>query len=435
MKKIITWHDYAQPTGQANIAKHLLKGLTSHAEVHTVAINYTKDAFEKVDGYTHFVYPTQAHDYLGLDLLEELVTTHQPDSILLMHDAYNISLIIDLLRKASPNSKIITYFPVTAAPFSLAWQAAVLDADEAYTFNYWGKHVVDYVLGPTHLQVLTAGVDHETFGPLPKKQVRKLRKENNWEKTFTLVNANRYAPEKNIASTLRAYSMLIKGYLYCDQCDHVTTVNQPCCELCQRPAEQLVATPKFADDMCLYLHMNTQETSMGPFIGNSLPNLVLAAGLEQEDLAQGRLQLYGGNIYQDQLEESWVNQLYNAANIMVNTSFGEATGLTILEANATGTPTLAVNAGGTSEYMPLQSEFLIKPKAVVTLPQDNAYSRPVTDELHLMQLIMTAYQNWVDNNKEKLFYPPLVKISKSDFSWGDKRLVIQTSLLSPPTKR
>ena len=138
------------------------------------------------------------------------------------------------------------------------------------------------------------------------------------------------------------------------------------------PKEDIIETVEHnRKDVFYYLHMMPQEASMGPGRANLLQNHLINAGFSDED-ANSILGMNAANIYNDEVSEGQLNQIYNAANLNVSSTLGEGCGLSLLESAATGTPSIAPRNSAIPEVLNGTGE-LIQNTALMNQALDNGH--------------------------------------------------------------
>ena len=416
--KLVAWCDFIIPTGFGNVAKHLMRDMHEHFEVDIVGINYRGK--QKYDTSKYFVYPTStmSRDYLGTDILKDVVQEQKPDVIFLFQDIFHISKVIEELRNISPKSKIVVYFPVDGGPMSMSWYNALIKSDKIFVYTEWSKDVIkDTYIVDKDLTTLYHGVDQDVFYPLEDNEIMDLKKDNGWEGKFVISNVNRFQPRKAITTSIRAYSMFAKGFRLCMDCNHHMPINRNRCELCR--STNLKDRKSDVDDTMLYLHMMPQEPSMGKGQANSLQNHLLNAGFKNEDIGK-ILSVNGANIYGGDVPESRVNEIYNMSNVNYTTSLGEGCGLSLIESAATGTPSIAPYNSAIPEMIE-DTGWLCDNKAIISQANDNGFFRPLVDEWKVVQALKDAYKKWQKSSGEITKKQECIDLVNRKFQWDDKR--------------
>lgn len=445
-KKLLVWCDFLVPTGFGNVAKNLLEDMHKYYDVCIVGINYQGN--DRYDTSKYFVYPVTREDMLGMRKLPMIVKKENPDLIFLFQDIFHLSEMIKPVREAaSVDTKIIAYFPVDGAPFSMAWGNIfskmfknVTDGkiggaemsgkfgwqelsavDEVITYSDWAIDVIkDRFPGIEHdVHKLYHGVDPDTFYQLPTPQVKAIRQRLNWTNKFVAINVNRYQPRKLIPFTVRAFSMFAKGYKVC-KCGNHMPIDRVKCDLNMCPESDIIEeNAKTKDDVYLYLHMMPKEMSMGPGKANLLQNHIINAGFDDGDINR-ILALNSANIYGGGVPDSFINELYNACNVNITSTLGEGAGLSLIEAASAGTPSIAPKNSAIPEQL-RGTGHLIENKSLVNMALDNGHLRPVVDCWGMVQALEVEYKKWQEADEDKVVDQSCLDNIKDNFQWGDKR--------------
>lgn len=422
--KLLAWCDFVAPTGFGNVAKNLLRDMYKDYEVSIVGINYRGD--QKYDNQKYFVYSTTNEDALGVKKLFKAAKTEQPDLIFLFQDIFNITSVIDELKKLAPKAKIVTYFPIDGGPLSVTWANVLNQSDVVITYTDWAismlKETFPDFKKPIHK--LYHGVDINVFRPISKIEISSLRKSLEWTDKFVVINVNRFQPRKGIPITIRAFSFFAKGYKKCRVCGHVMPLNVIRCELNGCPVDQLEEYHNPKKDVMLYLHMHPSEISMGGNGTNLLQNHMMAHGFTGEDNFN-IIALNGKNIYGGEVSEHELNKIYNIANLNVSTTFGEGCGLSLLESQAAGTPSVAPNNSAIPEMLN-GTGTLVKNIAMYSQAHDNAFIRPIVDPFEFYLTLEKYYKEWKESGEEKVRYEAGIENIKQNFLWDDKRELLRS---------
>ena len=417
--KILIWSDFIAPTGFANVAKNLFDELHKYYQVSIVGINYHGD--RKYDTDKYFVYSVSRDDMLGIKRLPAIIKRENPDILFLFQDIFYISDHIKNFKKAlKPEAKTIIYFPVDGAPFSFAWKDTFQEADAIITYSDWAIETIKDRTDVTQkIHKLYHGVDTNIFKPLKEEEVKQIRKSLKWTNKFVAININRFQPRKAIPLSARAFSLFAKGYKTC-KCGNRMPLDRKKCDLNMCPKEDIIETVEHnRKDVFYYLHMMPQEASMGPGRANLLQNHLINAGFSDED-ANSILGMNAANIYNDEVSEEQLNQIYNAANLNVSSTLGEGCGLSLLESAATGTPSIAPRNSAIPEVLNGTGE-LIQNTALMNQALDNGHLRPTVDVWEMSQAWERAYIRWKDSGEELTKDQDCIDNIYNNFLWQDKR--------------
>ncbi len=440
-KKLLCWCDFGVPTGFANVALNLLDDMHEEYEVRIVSINFHGDTY--IDPSKYYCYSVSREDMLGIRRLPKIIKDYKPDLIFLFQDIFHISDLIEKLRNEVlndlPDTKVVAYFPVDGAPFSVAWGNVLGNifkdgkdtgkpyVDTLVTYSDWAidtiKDRFPNVNRPIHK--LYHGVNLDTFKLLPMDEINRLRTEYKWAGKFVVSNVNRFQPRKAIPLSARAFSMFAKGYKVC-KCGNHMPLDRKKCDLNMCPAEDIVVQEvRDRRDVFYYLHMMPAEPTMGPGRANLLQNHLLNAGFTDQDVPDGEhdgiIGINARNIYAGHVSPEDVNMIYNASNINISSTLGEGCGLSFLEAAASGTPSIAPKNSAVPEMLH-DTGHLILNENLMNQAMDNAHLRPVVSSWEMVKALDIEYERWKKNaNGGKEIRQECIDNIKENFLWEDKR--------------
>jgi glycosyltransferase involved in cell wall biosynthesis len=417
--KLFAWCDFLVPTGFGNVAGNLLNDMHKYFDVTVLGINYHGD--KKYDTNKYFVYPVSRDDMLGMKRLPHLIRQEAPDIIFLFQDIFHISDIIDTIRKTvDPRTKIVTYFPVDGNPFSKAWGNVFKAADINITYTDWAVRTIKETFPESgDIYKLYHGVDTNIYKPLEMSEIKKHRASFGWTNKFTAINVNRFQPRKAIPFSIRAFSLFAKGYKKC-KCGNIYPFHKKFCDLNMCGPEDVVEKEKrYRTDVHLYLHMMASEPSMGPGRVNILQNHVLNAGFTDEDLVNGMISINAAQIYSGAITNEMVNQMYNAANVNINSTLGEGCGLSLIESMATGTPSIAPKNSAIPEMLG-DTGHIIPNVGLMNQAMDSGHMRPIVDIWKFTMALEKEYQKWKESGKEKIIDQKCIDRVNKEFLWKDK---------------
>jgi glycosyltransferase involved in cell wall biosynthesis len=417
--KLLIWSDFVAPTGFANVAKNLFDDLHKEFQVSIVGINYHGD--RKYDTDKYFVYSVSRDDMLGIKRLPSIIKRENPDVLLLFQDIFYISDNIKKFKESlKKEAKTVIYFPVDGSPFSVAWKDAFTEADAIITYSDWAIRTIrDKVETNKKIHKLYHGVNTDVFKPLDKQLILNIRKSLKWEGKFVAININRFQPRKAIPLSARAFSMFAKGYKVC-KCGQHMPLDRSSCDLNMCPPEDIVDIVEHnRKDVFLYLHMMPQEASMGPGRANLLQNHLINAGFEDSD-ANTILGMNNSNIYNHEITEEQLNQIYNAANINISSTLGEGCGLSLLESAATGTPSIAPRNSAIPEVLNGTGK-MINNVGLMNQALDNGHLRPIVDPWLMAKAWEEEYLKWKELGEEKTIDQACLDNINNKFLWQDKR--------------
>jgi glycosyltransferase involved in cell wall biosynthesis len=431
--KLLVWCDFLVATGFGNVAKNLLDTLHKEYDVYVLGINNRGEVVYDTSKY--FVFPVDSSDLLGLKKLPRIVDKVKPDIIFLFQDIFHISDLIEALRKqVGFDTKIVSYFPVDGAPANLAWQNVLDFSDAVVTYTDWAIKVIrDRFPGykDTPIHKLYHGVDLKTFFPKKADEITGLRKTFGWTNKFTVANVNRFQPRKFISGTARAFSMFAKGYKLNPENGHMMPLDRNRCEL--SGSTDLETHERNLSDVFLYLHMNTAEQIMGPGRANMLQAHLLNANFQDRDVNK-ILGLNGRNVYSGEIPDSFINDIYNAANVNISSTIGEGCGLSLIESAATGTPSIAPNNSAIPEMLGTTGH-LIKNSAVFNMALDNGHWRPIVDCGDIVRALDIEYKRWKEGKVDKEIRTECIEFINKNFLWKDKVDLLKKIFVDTKTQK
>lgn len=319
-------------SGFGIVARNVLKELekTGKYLIDVIGINHFGD-FYNTETYPYRIYPAMPQGYndlygrprlvqslLGHDLWVkgpwDFVFTLQ-DSFILETVAPTIASLRQQYKEKLPPEWLfqwIGYWPVDAELKENWVTNSIAKANFPVAYTEYGKRemvkIDDFRNPPGELgmkdkvRVIPHGVDSSVFHPLPEAERKEFRRHffqklGVTDNTFVVTNVNRNQPRKDLARTMLAFREFKK----------------------RRP------------DSILYLHAKVQDA------GGSLQEIARAVGLEANKDWSVPNDFNENQGYPIEM----INQIYNAADLVVSTTLGEGWGLSLTEAMAAGKPVLA----------------------------------------------------------------------------------------------
>lgn len=357
------------PTGFGRVFQGLLPHLAAHYDVHHFGHNYHG---QLVDGPWRIYPNTEPIDVFGLRRMNELIDELAPELILLVHDPWNISHFLRALGARQGNRKVVVYCPVDARilkPEVLAWVPAV---SRVVTYTQFGKRIMESCLngigiGGAAIAVIPHGTSTDLFYPYDgearsgtraaRERLRALLEVP--EDSFVVLNASRNQPRKRIDISVQGFAEFARD----------------------KPAE-----------VRLMLHMGWRE------VGWDVRSLAAEAGMGD------RLLLTAKGEEHPALSDRWMNLIYNACDVGMNTAAAEGWGLASFEHAATGAAQLVPRHGGCAEIWdghaamldPVRREPLGKVlEASFVSPKQVASALEVLyrDESYRRSMARKAYEN------------------------------------------
>ena len=416
------------PTGFGIVAKNLLQNAHIDFDVNILGIN--EFGSHKYDPEKWFIFPVSEMDPMGFKRIENVLKENPPDIIWLFQDIFHIQTILPTIKKVCPKIPIVTYFPVDGTPFNGAWQIPFLPGmvQQHITFSQFAVDAIydrfPYLKSDvTHRQLIKImyhGCDINTFKLLSKNEIREIRKRLGWKDKFVAINVNRFQPRKILPLTLRAFSLISHGYKKC-KCGNYYLASKRVCDLNGCGPQQVKEEVAAKSDVAIYLHCNSSERTMGPPKANILEAHALNAGYGDADLNKTFFYVQNRNIIGNPFTEEELCQFYNAADINVSTTLGEGWGLSLSEAAACGTSTVAPANSAIPEVLAGTKSKLIPSVAHMNMGLDSGHLRPIVSVPLFIRAVEQEYAAWVANGRKKLIDYEAIRIVHERLRWDDKR--------------
>lgn len=307
--KLLWCGDGGVASGFARVNHSIIENLPEDWEIHHLAVNYNGDPYETKRN--HMLYPARlGGDLLGINRLQPLIKSLQPDIIFILNDPW---VIYDYLTRIPVECKVVAYTPVDAECMDSTWVDNIAKINQFITYTNFGKNEFLKVKADFgKIEVVPHGTDISKFYPIDKLEARKQLGID--PDHFIVFNGNRNQPRKRVDLTIKAFA-------------------------------------KFAEDKPdarLYLHMGITD-----------------AGWDVEKLCKrygiiGKLIMTGKNISPSTyVPDHQLNLIYNAADVGINTSMGEGWGLVNVEQACCKIPQIVPNYSATKEIFSPDEAFHI----------------------------------------------------------------------------
>ena len=297
----------------------LIESLSSAYEFHHFATNHSG---ERVACSWPVYGNPDPLDPFGLDRLAELISQLGPEIVLFLHDLWFCSMHSARMASMSGRPATIAYCPVDGVLTRPDLYRALTGFDQIVAYNQFGRAQLDRitaggltlsahcVLG--RIAVIPHGVDRSTFFSLSSHDIadrsfakRALFGERAPGSGFIVLNASKHDSRKRIDLTIDGFARFARD----------------------KPP-----------DVRLYLHTSAESE------GVDLRVLMQRAGVSQRLITTS-----GWLAEHPVVDDATLNLIYNAAEVGVNTSSGEAWGLISLEHAATGAPQVVPCHSGCAE--------------------------------------------------------------------------------------
>lgn len=303
----------------------------------------------------------------------------------ILQDTFLLYPIATILKKLCDNRgiKTLLYFPIDA-PIEPEWANIIEAVDHPVAYCNYGLSEACKALeieaedksvtkrrrrAKDRIKVIPHGVDTARFRPIPEEESANLRatirrgsfKGQISETDFLMMAVSQHQKRKGIAQMLDVLAVLKKKFP-------------------EIPAK-------------LYMHMpimNEQE-------GTDLRVMATQLGI-----VNGRDVFYGDGFFQRghaMATEDTLNGFYNAADLLLTTSYGEGWGLPITEAMAAGLPVAGPNHTSIGEILADDRGILFKTLGRDVLPGDNSRVRSRSDVEDAAMKIANAWLAQQQENK------------------------------------
>ena len=434
--RLLCWSDFGGcNTGFNRVATALYDKLHEDFEVNVLAINY--HGLNEFDTSKYaMVFPIDNTDPFGYNRLPLILQRVKPDVIFLFQDIFNVIPAARIARQAlGPDIPIVTYYPVDGAPVSASWRSAYQPGlfQKHITYSDWAvdeiKSTFPEETKDMDIDVMYHGVDPNVFYPLKPFHIKQVKRERGWHDKFTVINLNRFQPRKGIDRTIDAFAMFHYGY-FIDKDGYWfprTMKRHPLQHYNMSDPGVIVDEVPGHEDTVMYLHSSPADRIFGPTKSCSLFAQAYNRGIKNDDLGTV-FQVPMRDIMAMPSPDSEINEMYNAADINITGTLGEGCGLSLVEASACGTTSIAPHNSAIPEMLE-DTGHLCKNVSTFLQSMDNAHCRPLVDPRELVKAMEIEYQRWIANGRKKLFNQPAVDLVKRKFQWDDKKSFLRDILL------
>lgn len=377
MKQVLWISDLVAPTGFSRVSHSLIKRLKQDFQIVGLGINYSGDP-HRIDIP---IFPAHlGGDLWGFNRLLSIVQATNPDLIFILNDVWVVDKYLSILKKANVHVPIVVYFPVDAERHFSIWYENFDIVTRAFTYTKFGVSVVSSVWGGK-IEVIPHGVDKGVF--YRAFQSRKEAKEvlfgdsaraDEIVNSVIFLNANRNQPRKALDLTLEAFKIFSEG----------------------------------KSDVFLYMHCGNIDADH-----INLELLAAKLGISQKILTT--LDSRGNYVSGIQrIPDLQLNLIYNAADVGINTSYGEGWGLPNFEHAITGAPQIVPDHSACRELF-LDCGLLTPLKTKIMLPGGTMTLGGMIDVEALAQQMDILYRD--AQYREELGTKAMVKFSDPKYSW------------------
>ena len=297
MAKILYCGDAFVETGFGRVAEYLLPALAEEHEVSVLAVNHHGDPHPETKKYN--VYPAMLYgsDPFGSHRIANIVQAIKPDLIWVTNDIWIALQLWEQVKglKEQLGFKWFVYTPIDSYGLFPELAAPMMEWDGVATYTEFAKKELELMGYTKSINVIGHGTDFTKFFPLDRDECR--QKLGVPKDAFVVFNGNRNQPRKRIDLTIKAFIKFAKD----------------------------------KDDARLWLNMGSKD------LGWELVPLFKRVARDEGYDPTGKLILTSPHFSVDNcLPIEQLNQVYNAADIGINTCIGEGWGLVNSEHGSTG---------------------------------------------------------------------------------------------------
>lgn len=370
-RKILFICDGVVPTGFSTVSHNIISNLPKrNYEVHHLAINYYGDPHDK----TWKVYPAVlGGDIWGFGRVKDLLKENF-DGIFILNDVWVIDAYLDIIKKelGEKAPPVVAYFPVDAKYLDPDWFRHFDIVKKVCVYTKFGYNEVKRSRSDLEPVIIPHGVDKKSFYKLDlSKRDIKSRIYPNKEDfldSFIVLNANRNQPRKRIDLTLLGFKYFAEG----------------------KP-----------DNVKLYCHMGVKD------MGWDIFKLAFRFGIEK------RLIVSNSNQTVQSVTLDYLNLIYNATDVGLNTALGEGWSLTNMEHAVTGAPQIVPEHSALVELYKDCGVFIPVDRWEVN--SDVLTIGGLVDAVAVADKLELLYQD--TKLREKLSQKSLDKFTSEEYSW------------------
>ena len=320
-----------QYTGYSKVVYELLKELVKYPDLLITVYGFQKffnseDTYRNIESPNLFIYDAAAHENpkdvgFGINQIVDFIQINKPDVVFIYNDLFIICNFLNVLHTLKNKTfKTIAYID-QVYPYQKENYIDIINntVDLSFVFTeYWKNTILEQNL-KTPCKIMRHGFNSETFYPIDKMEARKALVIP--EDYFVILNLNRNQPRKRYDILLIAYAKFIS--------------------------------------------MNPDERIL----------LIVGCVLEKEwdllAILKRELARYNIHNFIDYIKavenpqnrpDEYINMLYNASDIGINTCDGEGFGLCNFEHAGVGRPQIINHVGGFLDFFNSDNSIPIKPR-------------------------------------------------------------------------
>ena len=322
MKILIYGDFYLERSGFAREIRNFIQVAKDQNEIRQVALNWDGTGSEQLDIPCYPARRPGMKSYWGVEALDKALDDFRPDLLFSVHDLLPIPHLIPVLFKSrSFRPRWVHWGTLDGAPVPASLLGASAAVDLLVMQSKFGSQAVEHgwhklfsQSGP--VAVVYPGVERQSFKPLSDRTVARVKYETTGRFTVALVARNQF--RKNIPVLMEGISLLRHRI----------------------------------PSVLLLLHCLTTRRADGRSDAYQIKEIADELGLSENLRTVTCTQA---------LNDSQLNELYNAADVHCLPSMGEGFGLPLIEAMAAGIPNVATDCTAISEVLSDGRGILIPP--------------------------------------------------------------------------
>lgn len=331
MRLVLVSTHIDQTTGYSKVSFNLIKQLaTLNPKVKTFHFGFQRHPShallrkypEGITSYDASANEEPKEEGFGFNKIHEYLEMVQPNIVMIYNDPYTVTRFIDSMKHERGKSSYKLWLYIDQVYHGVA--PSLMDmirahADRVYCFTpFWKKQFLEYGSFPD-VRVLEHAVDPTIFSYLSEDARQSIRTNIGLPRDGTLfLNANRNSQRKRLDLTIGGFVRLLK--------------RNP-----EKPYYLMMATNMNPQTGAFY---DIQRIFMEELKTLNLDFQSFARRLLMIDTSPPNL-----------LSDEAINQLYNVAEVGINTSDGEGFGLCQLEHMYTGAPQVVTDVGSYQTFL------------------------------------------------------------------------------------
>lgn len=370
--KVLWVSDLVTPTGFSRVSHSIIEHIKDKYNIVGLGVNYRGDPHT----YDFPIYPAAMGGRVyGEDRLVNILNNSKFDIVFILNDSWILNNYLTAIKKDVAKDKfphIVTYFPVDSMYHDADWYKNFDIVNRAVTYTEFGRGVVnDEACVPSiKLDVIPHGINGEIF--YKKFTNRKDAKialfgDTKNPNSFIFLNANRNQPRKKLDITMEAFKIFAED----------------------------------KNDVYLHMHCGARDAHI------DVPRLAIRLKIDP------KLILTNLAVGVQTVPDTVLNEIYNAADVGINSSMGEGWGLTSIEHAMTGAPQIVPDHSACSEIF-YDCGLLVRPVIPWTMEHTMTVGKVITAE-DLAEKMEVVYRD--REFYQTLSEKTLTKFSDEKYSW------------------